>query len=203
MDSINARQKGFCSSHHIPVEIVNYTRGFVDKSEFDMALSYLQRTGADLKWGDIIIFDTCAGYRNEGVAIFDGAQIIDLYYELRDYGALPPCFHVIENRVPLNYWKDAIYQTAIVWFNHSLVRDECIANIQCDIINDDRYGGSTRVIYTTFTFDDIIYEPEYTSQSTSIAEKIANFIEKLKSNDLFQFETNSMFEEDECNTLFM
>jgi len=55
--------------------------------------------------GDLILF-LGDSYRNNGIAIYDGVNIIKLNYDYDDYGALPKCFTVITNDVPVDYWVD-------------------------------------------------------------------------------------------------
>lgn len=176
------RKEGHCLSHHIPKCIVSSLESY-DKIEetipdFDdddnndndndsdfyqnyiVALNYLKSMNADLVKGDLILFDCAIGYRNQGVAIFDGEQIIDLEYDVDDYGALPSKFHVIENGVPLNYWSyvgdtDAtigIDHNQYVWFNHVLVWEQCVANLT--------YGQTQGkyAIYTSFMFEQKQYK---------------------------------------------
>lgn len=56
----------------------------------------------NLAKGDLIFF--CGdGYKNDGIAIYDGEKIIQLDYEYDDYGCLPKYFTVITNGVPVDY----------------------------------------------------------------------------------------------------
>ena len=155
-----------CFSHHIPIELVNdvnddFDDALLQPESFQIALNYLRERNADLRKGDLILFDSKIGYRNNGVAIFDGVNIVELYGEVDDYGSLPREFRVIEDNVPINYWKDideeddtkrGITHNNIVWFDHALVRDQCLKNLRYCIIEGDKHG-----IMTTFVFNQVHY----------------------------------------------
>lgn len=83
--------------------------------------------------------------------IFDGTKLIELSRVSTSSDGFPPQdFHVIESKVPINYWDDL--QDRIVWFNHSLVQKECLNNIKYGLINKYQYA-----IYTTFIYDKVEY----------------------------------------------
>lgn len=154
------RSSGHCLSHHIPADIVTLQESpLPTQEELNAALVYLKEQRADLVKGDLILFDGNTGYRNDGVAIFDGVKIIDLAFEPDDYGTLPQVFHVIEGGVPIKYWEDrddtdvgrGITHNNIVWFDHSLVRDECLRNIAHGFL------GGKYAIYTTFVYNNVEY----------------------------------------------
>src|SRR5437868_13486937 len=90
------RTSGKCAVHRIPDMKPNKHSG----------LKYLLKNNVQLVKGDLIIFLTEAGYRNDGVMIYDGVKIIDLGDEPDDYGTLPKCFTPIEDGAPLNYWHN-------------------------------------------------------------------------------------------------
>lgn len=81
--------------------------------------------------------------------------------------------------MPINYWIDHIDHNTIVWFDHCLVQDECIANI--------KYA-----IYTTFTFNDTVYRIFYDYVDElfdSLDEdtyKLDNSSDQTKITDLFR-----------------
>jgi len=150
------RESGHCQSHHIPRNVViPVDECELSNQELTNALSYLRKNNADLVKGDLIIFDAVAGYRNDGVAIFDGVSIINLSYEPDDYGNLPKSFRVIEDNVPINYWSTenglpGISHNNIVWFDHSKVLTQCLHNIRhlstSFIYNDEQY----RIVYEKY-----------------------------------------------------
>lgn len=169
------RPEQHCCSYHIPANIVNPADdAILDKEELATALNYLQKEKVDLRKGDLVLFDAKIGYRNDGVAIFNGTDIIDLYAEVDDYGSLPPEFHVIENGVSINYWSDmgdtdttrGITHNNIVWFNHLLVQDQCLQNLCYDFVEDGKYAILTSFIYQNkpyriiFDYTDVLYTRE-------------------------------------------
>ena len=155
------RQEQHCFSHHIPADVITPAEDTMfEDNELENALKYLRSQNADLRKGDLILFDAKIGYRNTGVAIFDGERVVDLYSEVDEYGSLPPQLHVIEDGVSINYWgyngdtdtTRGIAHNNIVWFNHLLVRDQCLENLQYHHIRNGLYG-----ISTTFTYNNIVY----------------------------------------------
>lgn len=177
------RKEEHCLSHHIPVDVVKLSDDCMSSTEErEDALKYLQEIKADLVKGDLILFDGSIGYRNDGVAIFDGENIVDLASDVDDYGALPSIFHVIENNVPINYWNDidessqgrGIRHNTIVWFDHNTVRDQCIGNIKYDKIEDEKWS-----IFTTFTVNDQQYRIIY--------DYVDSFYDKSMDHDTYCF----------------
>ena len=226
------RSSKHCMAHHIPesVSSPDYTEGLLNEEDFNIVIKYLDDIDADVVKGDLIIFDSEVGYINNGKAIFNDQKIMDLDYDIDDYGALPKEFHVIENDVPIKYWEDkyeeqqfkglhviGIDDNTIVWFNHSLVRDECLANIQYGIVEDNEYG-----IYTTFIYDgkeykiildytDDLGRDEYVAMGTFEIESeiwkqehIEEFRELLLSDKDIVFEyTNESYEINSDNILYI
>lgn len=219
---MQARSASHCFAHHIPDIIVGKQEyGYiVTNEERAQSLNYLRENNADLVRGDLIVYDSMAGYRNEGVEIFDGEKIIPLDNHLDDYGSLPKQFHVIVNNVPIKYWNDnhdnviGVDHNNIVWFNHSLVRHECLQNIKYELIN----GKWT--IYTTFIFNNIQYRiiladyvddnefDDYNDENYELgsAIDINNCIQRFKNllqQEGLIFESWSEFFDKDDHTLFI
>jgi hypothetical protein len=76
-----------------------------------------------VKRGDLICFTKDGvkerGYRNEGVYIWDGSKICNLYTEIDDYGSIPPEFKV-GKEFPPDYWIKKIAHNDIVWLEDDL-----------------------------------------------------------------------------------
>lgn len=119
----------------------------------------IQSLGPNLKKGDVIAYYQNIGYRNEGKAIFDGNDIIPLYYDADDYGSVPPAVFVGDDGLKATHWqrpvvvysdgrvvyddtklmytisKDIIYQgpliahNSIVWVDGKKHRKEIVGNI--------------------------------------------------------------------------
>lgn len=213
------RIESHCSVHSIPNTVV------WDKENREenrtLAFNYLKNNKVDLVKGDIIVYNSFAGYRNEGVEIFDGDHIIPLAYDLDEYGSLPKNFHVIEHNVPIKYWfmninnSDVIGidNNNIVWFDHSLVRDECIRNIKYELVT------SKWTIYTTFIFNNTQYTiiladyiddnkyDDYNSDTYELGlndrnDCIQRFTKLLQQNEIV-FENESEFFDESDNTLYI
>lgn len=60
-----------------------------------------------IKPGDIIAFFNKIGIKNEGKSIYDGNDIISLYYEIDDEGSIPPIFFLSYEYPPL-YWQQEV-----------------------------------------------------------------------------------------------
>ena len=125
------RKSGRCLVHNIPYNLY-------DSSE--VILRYLDYIDADLVKGDII---NKSGRQCENF-FFDGNEIININIISCK---LPP---VIENDIPLLYYEN---NTDNVYFDHSLVKDQCVTNIRYELINDNKYG-----VYTTFIYNECSYK---------------------------------------------
>ena len=206
------RSTGHCYSHHIPQEVVTPIEDYEQsEEELQLALQYLRENQSDLVKGDLVIFDATAGYRNNGVSIFDGVYIINLDDSPDEYGNLPQQFRVIEDGVPITYWEyvddtdngKGVDHNLIVWFDHSKVLQQCLSNIGTSDL-----GTDTMQVFTTFTYDGkdyrIVYQyPEDLDDSVEILEM---FRTKLRNCDhLCPFDYRSQEHEtlDDGNTLFM
>lgn len=204
------RESQHCLSHHIPASIVSPDDINISQDEYELALNYLRSGDFDIRKGDLVVFDTISGYRNDGVSIFNGTDIIDLdCYENNDYGYLPSSFRVIEDGISINYWKpdyknvnvNGITHNNVVWFDHRLVRDQCLKNLQYGTVNE-----GVNAIFTTFTYLNSIYRiifdytyiissydnptvvmPKY--QQNSIIDTARYFFEK---DDLFAFNSEGV-----------
>jgi len=110
-----------------------------------------------VKRGDLICFTKDGiknrGYRNEGVYIWDGSKMCNLYTEIDDYGSVPPEFKV-GKEFPPDYWIYKIAHNDIVWLEDDLYN---INNYE--IIDNNRIIVYTKeynykiMIYHSF-FDD-------------------------------------------------
>ena len=122
------------------------------RDELDAGLAYLVETGADVRFGDLAAFKAHYGYRNDGVAIFDGEQLVALSAYPDDYGCLPQMFRVLgvsegdggaRAVFPIWYWHDrpgyqrgetdgSIAHNFVVWFDHRPFRQQLVANWSLD-----------------------------------------------------------------------
>jgi hypothetical protein len=76
-----------------------------------------------VKRGDLICFTKDGiknrGYRNDGVYIWDGSKMCNLYTKIDDYGSIPPEFKV-GKEFPPDYWIYKIAHNDIVWLDDDL-----------------------------------------------------------------------------------
>jgi hypothetical protein len=155
------RSTGHTKVHYVPETIVSTEDADLTSEELEKGLQYLRSQSADLIYGDLVAFESAIGYRNEGLAIFDGEKIINLDAEPDDYGTLPEKFHVITNGVPIDYWhgsqepNSAICHNTHVWFDPTPVLDQCLANIQYSRLQDQQ--SEKWAIFTTFEYEGRMY----------------------------------------------
>lgn len=125
------------------------------REELDEAMTYVENT--NIKYGDLVIFRKNAGYRNDGVVIFDGEKLIDLYSEIDDYGSVPPIFKVLQKNkygvdIGLYHWHDVdgsprdgrIDHNYIVWFDQRTYAEE----LENNLVYDNKLFG----IYALYSF---------------------------------------------------
>lgn len=164
-----------------------------------------------IKWGDLVINDTVAGYRNDGVMIFDGERVRDLANYPDDYGNVPEEFKVLQPHpltkelIPTQYWTDhkspddrqLISHDYLVWFDHTPFKNELVENVRFD----KEFPYSDReVLYTSFTLGDkklyLVFnlreyleggDTEYTDSDGERAQVFQTFKERLESNEMWSY----------------
>ena len=225
------RAEGHCFAHHVPgacnrdvthhCDAYDSDELYTMKDPLGAALKYLRTKQADLRRGDLIIFDDESSYRNRNIRIFNGEYIIELEPDKAGYRKLPSQFRVIEGNVPITYWDDidsedpteeGISQYTVVWFNHVPVRDQCLENMWYGRIEDGEYA-----VFTTFTYKDqgeyrIIFDYTGTISCNSGTYEIPRIVAKtvlqcfreyLESDDLIPFETDGFGYSGNGRTLFL
>jgi hypothetical protein len=188
---------------------------YINEKGFEFIAQKIIQLNINLKKGDIVVihFDYC--YDLE--LIFNGDKLIHLYYN-KDIsgGMLPKDFKVIESEFPINYWdkcynddceyrkylNDSFHYNNIVWFNHNLVKEQCLANIH-------QYDG---ILSTKFKFNNLTYtiylDMEYRSDEYSEEhideENLKEFIQLLSKDDDIVFTSSSKnFDINDNVTLFI
>lgn len=211
------RSADHCYTHYVNFNPEN--ENLLTEKEADKILIILKDSNADLRRGDLISTLPKHGYRNEGIAIYDGVNIINLS-DLGDYdyGCVPKQFKVIQE-FSINYWSDnsqilditkrGIDHNNIIWFDHNIVKDQCIMNITHKIVNDGKFGIITQFIYNTKIYYIVLddgedgYE-EYLENNTAVDIQILKekLLEYLNS-DCIVFESQSqVYLNPENNILF-
>jgi hypothetical protein len=221
------RKTGKCAVHAIPENIVAKIpeNEEINEQTLDVALNYLKQINANLVNGDLICFLCFSGYRNDGIAIYDGTNIINLNYDIDDYGCLPKKFQIITDGVPINYWHtiedintdmhDYISHNSIVWLDITQtvpntkinIRDYILMSIQYEQINQ-RYCiatsfGKYKII---FQYDEDIYDEQINENTSSkiINELTENFRQILENTtDLLILECDSGEYDSIPNCLFL
>lgn len=144
----------------------------------------------DLVRGDLILLAGEYNYRNEGIYIFNGCDIIGLDYDINDYGSIPKEFHIINDGVPLDYWvseKDRKgIDSGIAWFDPTTVRQQLINNVKEEELGEAG-GKITLEISTWFIYDNKKYTIYYGENDT------LKFLNILRTKDLLMFEENDEY----------
>ena len=107
---------------------------------------YVKKHRLDISRGDTLILDCVSGYRNDGVYLWDGSKVIDLYTDVDDYGSVPPDMKIFDEdddyRLP-THWEGIIDHNHIVWFDVEPYKDELAENITYN-----KNGGKKFIFYT-------------------------------------------------------
>ena len=75
--------------------------------------------------GDILKISCVAGYRNDGLLIYDGKKYINLYSEDDEYGSIPPEFKCIRD-FPIKHWDGIISHNLFIYIDTSILDDYMI-----------------------------------------------------------------------------
>jgi hypothetical protein len=219
MDTNNfPRKSGRCAVHTIPETVIKGDHGnweeIFNETSLNIALSYLKQNDAELAKGDLICFLCINGYRNDGIAIYDGQKIIELDYEIDDYGSLPNIFQVISGGVPVNYWHQYdnndihcyISHNTIVWLNLDSIlpnsgmsmRDLCLGSICWEQM------GDKFCISASFGKYKIILDTEVDENPEGKIKLLRELGEILKDSEpLLQLQCDSAYFENTQNCLFL
>lgn len=152
--SINGRTRA-----HVYVlnfnEFISPQENMLDNSQiilFDSRSGFLKFFNIKPSRGDIIK-NSNYSYRNEGVYIFDGENIINLdYYFIDDYGCVPKQFLSIEEFCP-KYWSDIIQHNKIIWINKSILKLINIDNLKCCKISKTTNSRKYYIVVFSIFFD--------------------------------------------------
>lgn len=154
-------------------------------------LALLRRDGADLRRGDLILLGPDLGYKNSGVYIYDGRDIVDLSDNYDQYGEIPDSFQAIVE-FPPKYWSQLIENNTLVPFNFN----EYFPDI--DQMSLRLYPYNNLTIFG-FTFDNngteytILDDNAYDLSKANLAEVYnygAEFVARLKKNTYFSYYRN-------------
>ena len=212
------RSASHCYTHY--VDFKTEDENILNEAEANEVLIIFKNSNIDLRRGDLISTQSKHGYRNEGIAIYDGVNIVNLCYDFDDYGCVPQQFKVIQE-FPINYWKDdykildvtkrGIDHNSIVWFDHNIVKDQCINNVTYRIINDGKYGAVTefnynnKVYYIVLDHDGEDGYEEFLENNTAVAiQSLKEELLEYLNLDFIVFESESqVYSNTENNILFI
>ena len=113
----------------------------------------------DIKRGDVVTVDI-EGYRNENRHIWTGEYLTDLYFDVIDYGTVPPKFTFAEFPDP-HYFADSIAHNYLFWVH---IIPENITKDDGRVILDVTFDGKEykfpleKVIYNITDSIETIYE---------------------------------------------
>ena len=103
----------------------------------------------NLKRGDTVVLTNEAGYRNNGVNMWNGEKVVNLYTSIDDYGSVPPEFEIgYDNDFDAYSWQDLIDHNSIVWFS---------AEIRSTMIFGEDLKCEVNIRGTLWTFDAGVY----------------------------------------------
>ncbi len=171
--------------------------------ELEKAMEYLK--DHSIKYGDLVIFKKNAGYRNEGIAIYDGKNLVQLYFDIDDYGSVPPQFKVLQENeygidIGLYHWHNikgkgkwkGICHNYIVWYDPSIHKNQLIENLCYDKKLFGAYALYSHLldekgekIYIVVLYQEMAKKNDYIDQDTYTLNNIA--IEKFKKIAIEKF----------------
>lgn len=179
------------------------------EEELDRALNFIDKN--KIKYGDLVLFSNHVGYRNEGVTIYDGEKIVDLYAQLDDYGSLPPNFKVLQQNkygveIDLYHWHNVLDKKAvsidhnyIVWFDQIDYYDQIEKNLTFDKNLFDGFYAlysffndyKNRKIYIVYSFQykeedegDSEYDSEYNISKEKLEFYKKEFLSLMKEKNV-------------------
>jgi len=141
----------------------------------------------DLRRGDIVIMTNIAGYRNDGLFIFDGTEVIHLAWEPDDYGTIPIQFKVPED-FPITYWEDIILHNAYVPFDFVKWSDQ----LQANFTSIEFETPKKRTSYTSGKFQAKLYHSFFTYKDEKYYV-ICNNLDEQNTNVSGSYVTKSEF----------
>jgi hypothetical protein len=109
--------------------------------------------GTPPSFGDFIVNDYQSGYRNDGVYMWDGVNVVDLDFADDEYGSLPKKFRVWEEHpelgfvIPPRYWS-FISHNLITRFDHTPHMERMVVKYDTNL-----FGRGIYALYATW--DDV------------------------------------------------
>lgn len=119
-------------------------------------LKILRKKNINLNRGDFVRI-TEGTYRNDGLFIFDGTNLLDLESDIDEYGSVPEQFKSLKE-FPLGYHHGStgITHNSIIWLCYPEILDECIENVRYDHL-PKIMGEEQKYVFTTFDYEENTY----------------------------------------------
>lgn len=122
----------------IKIEIVGVEAETEDEPISEKIRNNILPCLTNIRRGDIIYFQKFGAYRNDGVYMYDGKKIVDLNYDIDDYGSVSQEFLAIDE-FPLDYFVDVIDHNQIINIDVNEYTDQLQKNLSEDMFIDDMY----------------------------------------------------------------
>ena len=84
--------------------------------------------------GDTVVLESEAGYRNNGVFMWNGKKVINLYTDVDDYGSVPPEIEISDDNDFTAYsWENLVDHNNFIWYSPEIrdrIKDALNENLQ-------------------------------------------------------------------------
>ena len=97
-----------------------------------------------IKRGDIVHIEEFGSYRNDGKLIFDGKKLVNLCYDIDDYGSVPSSF-TIGDEFRSDHWIDVIDHNTIVWIDTLKYGSQLLSNWKNDTTSFTTIHGTYNI----------------------------------------------------------
>lgn len=137
-------------------------------------ITYLKEQG--IKRGDIIEITEVSGFRNDGLAIWDGNKVQELATEPDDYGTVPPTFFVGEEFLT-DHWEGHIFHNQYVWVKTSdpSIKQQILDNLTPTGSSFTTHMGTFPIVFSTY---DIEEPDEQFLDNVNMVELLRNRLEE-------------------------
>jgi hypothetical protein len=157
--------------------------------------AYAKKHFDGIKAGDIVSIESETGYRNEGVFIWNGKKVVNLYTKLDDYGSVPPEIEISDdNDVDAYSWERFIHHNKIVWYSPE-IRDRIKNSL--NVVNGS-YTAQVDIRGKTWNF--ILLNDEIVDKETG-SERTVEQLKKALPKNIIAFDTAE--DEDHSNNVYM
>ena len=157
--------------------------------------AYAKKHFDGIKAGDVVSIESETGYRNEGVFIWNGKKVVNLYTKLDDYGSVPPEIEISDdNDLDAYSWERLIDHNKIVWYSPE-IRDRIKNSL--NVVNGS-YTAQVDIRGKTWNF--ILLNDEIVDEETG-SERTVEQLKKALPKNIIAFDTAE--DEDHSNNVYM